>query len=142
MYQRILIPTDGSPCAENAAAHGLELARTLGSQVVFLFVMNTVPLIREGVVNFEEALDVARGEGRRIMDRALLAAGEAGVRADGLLREGNPYEVIVEESRAFDVVVMGRHGKSVLKRVLLGSVTEAVQRHARCPLIVVPGPPP
>ena len=141
MYQRILIPTDGSACAEEAIAHGLQLARSLESQVVFLFVMNTVPLIREGVVNFEEALELARGEGRRVMDRALLAAGEARVRADGLLLEGNPYEVIVEESRAFDAVVMGSHGKSVLRRVLLGSVTEAVLSRLPCPLIVVRCPP-
>jgi nucleotide-binding universal stress UspA family protein len=139
MYQQILVPTDGSACAEAAIAAALPLAKQLGSDVAFLYVMNTVPVVREGVVNFEEALEVLRVQGRTIMDRAMLAAESAGVRARGELMEGIPELVIVREAEAFDLVVMGSHGKGVLRRVLLGSVTQAVLHRIRTPLLVVPG---
>jgi nucleotide-binding universal stress UspA family protein len=138
MYQRILIPTDGSACADEAVAEGLRLAQALEATVVFLFVMNTVPVIREGVVNFEEALEILRPQGRAVMARALGAADAARIHAEGVLLEGVPSDVIVRESAAFDLLVMGSRGAGVVRRVILGSVTESVLRHVRRPMLVVP----
>ena len=57
MYNRILIPTDGSACSDAAIAHGLAVAKAMGSGLVFLFVMDTLSTWREGLVNTADALE-------------------------------------------------------------------------------------
>jgi nucleotide-binding universal stress UspA family protein len=137
VYPSILIPIDGGPCSDRAVEHGVRLAAALGSRVTLLFVMDAVPMEHEGVVNGDEALETLRAKGREIVDRAKAFAVDAGVRAEGELLEGSPAEVIVSRAGAFDLVVMGSHGKGFLKRVWLGSVTAEVLHHLQLPLLVI-----
>jgi nucleotide-binding universal stress UspA family protein len=55
-YVRILVPIDGSACSDEAIAHGVAIARAMGSAVVFLYVMDTLSSQHEGVVTMAEAL--------------------------------------------------------------------------------------
>jgi nucleotide-binding universal stress UspA family protein len=137
MYARILVPTDGSDCSDEAIAHGLAIAKAMGAAVVFLFVMDTLRARQEGVVNMAEALEALTVEGRTLLDRAEQVATRAGVRASGQLLEGTPAEVIVRRSADFQLVVMGSHGKGILRRLATGSVTEAVLHRIMRPLLIV-----
>lgn len=142
IYRAILIPTDGSRCSDAAVAHGLVLAKALGSRVVFLFVMDTLLLYREGVVTFDDALRTLRADGQRVVERAERSASAAGVTAEHELIEGQPDEVIVDRSRDFDLVVMASHGKGFLARLTVGSVTEKVLHRIARPLLVIRCAPP
>ena len=137
MYGRILIPIDGSSCSEQAVSHGVRLAAALGSTVVFLFAMDTIPVVREGVVGSGEALQILRAQGGAIVARAIEIARAANVVAEEMLVEGLAADVIVRESDGFDLVVMGSHGKGFLQRMIVGSVTEAVLHRIARPLLVI-----
>ncbi len=137
MYARILVPTDGSDCSEEAIEHGLAIAKSMGAAVVFLFVMDTLSARQEGIVNMAEALEALTVEGRTLLDRAEQVATRVGVRASAQLHEGTPAEVIVRRSTDFQLVVMGSHGKGILRRLATGSVTEAVLHRITRPLLIV-----
>jgi nucleotide-binding universal stress UspA family protein len=63
-----------------------------------------------------------------------------GVVAQALLLTGNPADTIVEKAKEIpaDVIVIGSQGHGLLRKALLGSVSEAVIRHARCNILIVP----
>jgi nucleotide-binding universal stress UspA family protein len=137
IYARILVPIDGSPCSDEAAVQAAEIARAMGSVVVFLYVMDTIGGRSEGVVNMGEALEALTVAGRAIVERAERTGIAAGVRTSGELEEGSPVQVIARRAPEFDLVVMGSHGKGILKRITVGSVTRAVLRRIEQPLLVV-----
>lgn len=148
MYQRILIPTDGSAYSETAIPHGLELARQLSLPVVLLHVLDdtlspvltstSVPLSQEVIDQFEARLQQA---GREALDRAQALAKAAGVAAESKLVQGSPASAIVAEARKDDLIVMGTHGRNSLAAFVLGSVTLRVLHEAPCPVLAVPSHP-
>jgi nucleotide-binding universal stress UspA family protein len=137
MYSHILVPTDGSPCSDEAVAHAVGIASAMSSAITFLFVMDTFGAQHEGVVNLAEAQAALTAQGRAILERVQKTAIDAGVRATGELVEGSPVDVIVRRAAAVDLVVMGSHGKGILKRLALGSVTRAIQNRVTRPLLLV-----
>lgn len=137
MYQRILVPTDGSACSDEAIKHAVTVASAMRSAVVFLFVMNTLRTYREGVVTMAQALETLTAQGKESLDRAEKVAASVGALAGVELVEGTPADVIVHRTGDFDLVVMGSHGKGLWKRLTLGSVTQAVLHRTTRPLLVV-----
>lgn len=138
-FSRILVAVDGSPIAAEAVKTALALATALGAEVQTLFVMDPhISCSSEIGPPLEELLELAVDEERRIrMElRAAVAIPEA---VNHLVRVGNPADVISEVAVHWpaDLVAVGSHGRSGLGRVLLGSVAEAVVRHAPCPVLVV-----
>lgn len=69
---------------------------------------------------------------------AVMASLPAGVSATGEVREGSPVEKLVEVSRGVDLLVLGAHHYGPVERLMGRSVSAAVRRHARCPLLVAP----
>jgi nucleotide-binding universal stress UspA family protein len=136
MYQRILVPTDGSACGDKATLHALALANAVGSSVVFLYVMDTLRNYHEGVM--ADVLKTLSEQGEQSLARALRMASAAGVEAKGELAEGDPVDVIRARAEEFDLVVMCSHGKGLWKRLTVGSVTQAVLHRIARPLLVVP----
>lgn len=145
MYKRILIATDGSPCGEVGVRHGVRLARLTGAEVIFIHVLEAVsPPVHAGIpaeIDFEEHLEAARQMGSSALEAAQRLARDAGVLARArLVGPADPAESIVEvsEEEACDLIVMGSHGRSGLRRLILGSVTEGVLRRIATALLVVP----
>ncbi len=135
-FTRILIALDGSPIAAHAADVGCELARALGAQVSVVSVVDTT--LADAVasdVSPSLLLDEARQDARRAID----AVRSEPAPAAEFLPEGKPDEEIVKTAGAWkaDLIVIGSHGRRGLERMLLGSVAEAVSRHARCPVLIV-----
>jgi nucleotide-binding universal stress UspA family protein len=146
MYERILVPTDGSDVSERAVEYAVDLAATYGAEVHALYVVDI------DAVNFglgTEQVDRIRqgrfGEMDELRERAAEATGSvATAAAHGLtvveeVRVGHPHAVIVDYADTHDVdaIVMGSHGRSGIKRALLGSVTERVLRSTHRPVLVV-----
>ena len=148
MYQRILIPTDGSTYSEAAIPQGLQLAQKLGVPVVFFHVLDeslspfltssTVPISQEFVDEFEARVKQA---GHDALERAQQLAQEARVSAESKLVEGSPAPAIIAEARKDDLIVMGTHGRNSLAAFVLGSVTLRVLHESPCPVLAVPTHP-
>jgi nucleotide-binding universal stress UspA family protein len=142
VYDRILMPTDGSGCARNATRKGLELARRLGSSVTFLHVLEN-PLVAGYAA--PEALpysaqlyqDLKKAAGE-ILDEALALAEEAGVEAHAKLIENRrPADAIHDAEADHDLVIMGTHGRRGVDRWMFGSVAEGALRRSRKPFLVI-----
>jgi len=138
MYHRILLPTDGSPGADPATDHALDLAREYDAALYALYVVDTDAL----PVDSHAALITAalETEGRVALEAIVDRAHELGV--DPVvdeLREGTPHEEILAaiDDHDVDLVVMGTHGRRGLDRYVLGSVTERVLRLSDVPVLTV-----
>ena len=136
MYERILVPTDGSPTAEAAMAEAVRMAEEHGADVHVLHVVNT----RYYDTSIESAVEPLREDAQRHMDRLVDVAEEAGVPTETAIEVGRPGREILEyvDDHGIDLVVMGTRGRGGLRRRLLGSVAEHVVTHADVPVYVVP----
>ena len=142
MYERILMPTDGSGCARKAMHKGLELARQLGSSVTFLHVLEN-PLVAgyaapEALPYSAQLYQDLKQAGREILDEALAEAEEVGVKAEAeLIENRRPADAIHDAEENHDLVVMGTHGRRGVDRWMFGSVAEAALRRASKPFLVI-----
>ncbi len=144
MYQRIVVPLDGSRWSESAIPRAAELARVHDAELVLLHVYQP----RSGDYAGQWAL---AGQ-QQIADQAYeqmqeqLIALRNSLRQEGLrareviVRGGNPAQAIcdyVETEEGISLVVMSTHGRTGLARWLMGSVAQEVIKHARCPVMLV-----
>ncbi|MBK9942924.1 MAG: universal stress protein [Kouleothrix sp.] len=124
MYQRIMVPLDGSELAQTAIDHALSICRAFAATLVLLHVRD-----RHGSVEASQRyLDFTRRE----------LAG-SGVPITLVLREGDVASAIVNaaDSEQIDVIAMATHGRSGLQRVVYGSVAEQVLRSSTKPVLLV-----
>jgi nucleotide-binding universal stress UspA family protein len=139
MYDDILIPTDGSEESARAAEEGIGLAEALGADVHAIAVVDAEIVASttytSGAAENEERMhEEAERNAKEVADRAR----ERGLEAHEVVETGIPAEKIVgyAEENA-DAVVMGTHGRSGVRRFLLGSVTDKVVRTASVPVVTV-----
>ncbi|ADD07314.1 UspA domain protein (plasmid) [Natrialba magadii ATCC 43099] len=143
MYDTILIPTDGSKGTERAIANGLDIAQQYDATVHALYVIDTAELLEVGYVgnrsDFEATIEPLEDEAKQAVGDIRERAQQHDVDVITLVREGVPYETIMEyvDESGADLIVMGTHGHRGLPRYLLGSVTERVVRMADVPVLTV-----
>lgn len=144
MYERILVPLDGSPTAEAGLRHAIALAAALKSRLVLLHVMDDFAVMVEmaSIASYEAMRDTLRQSGQAALERARQAAADAGVMCETVLREqlqARISEVIEGEAvkHRCDLVVMGTHGRRGFSRLTLGSNAEAVMRISSVPVLLV-----
>jgi nucleotide-binding universal stress UspA family protein len=142
---KILLAIDGSTCSDAAVE---EVARRPWPERSLVKVLTaweiSTPPTPEGwalPANYFEDLDAAlRKQGENIVNCAIqkLKSNKALV-ADAVLAPGSPRSVILDEAESWgaDLIVVGSHGYSAWKRLLLGSVSQAVVSHAKCSVEVV-----
>ncbi len=139
MYEHVLLPTDGSEAAANAANEAFGVVNNSGATLHIFFVVDETagPLnVRGGDERFEQA----EAEGEEVVDEITERAEQAGVEAvTGSVQQGTPHEAILDyaEENSIDLIIMGTHGRSGLDRHLLGSVTEKVVRRANPSVLTV-----
>lgn len=142
MYERILIPTDGSGTARKAARHGLQLARRLGARVTFLHVLEN-PLVSgyaapEALPYSAQLYEDLKAAAQDVLAEALAEARELGVEAETRLVENQrPTDAVHESEEHHDLVVMGTHGRRGMDRWMFGSVAEGALRRSRCPFLLI-----
>ncbi|WP_306052371.1 universal stress protein [Natronococcus wangiae] len=139
MYDRILVPTDGSPEGEHALEYAFDLARAHDARIRAIYVANVASY---GGLPMETAWegigDALRSEGQEAVGRVEELAPDD-VEVETAVLEGSPSRVIVDEAtpESCDLVVMGTHGRGGIDRLLLGSVAERVVRRASVPVLTV-----
>jgi nucleotide-binding universal stress UspA family protein len=141
MYKKILMPTDGSACSHKAITEGLEVAKSMGASVTFLYAVENISatlwISPESVPYGLELIEDLKRVGNEALSKALELAQAAGVEAETKLVEARPVEAILAEAKNHDLIVMGTHGRSGLDRFMLGSVTEAVLHRSDKPVLVL-----
>lgn len=146
MFHRVLVATGGSPWSDNAVKYAIDLARDYGLELVIAHVLTETPpyFIAEAGPSLDSLLEGSEEAGRRIIDEAMDWAAEAGVQCDSELVWGRVPEVIchVAQERDCDLIVVGSRGLTGFKRLMLGSISNAVAAKALCPVLVVKLPEP
>jgi nucleotide-binding universal stress UspA family protein len=138
VFRRILVGFDGSPQSRKALTVALELARAVKGEVEALVVIRPPEFAElEGEVQaavaeadgpLSEAIRWAKGEAARL-GQPLHVHKHLGHPAETLVR--------IAAEKGFDLVVMGRRGRSAVARWMMGSISERVVRDAHCPVMVV-----
>ncbi|WP_458186779.1 universal stress protein [Haladaptatus sp. NG-WS-4] len=130
MYERILVPTDGSSATRGAATHAIDIAKQYDATVHALHVVGD---------DLGENRSEREAEGERATDDVVELASEHGLDAVGTVLEGRPSDGILDYvgDHDIDLVVMATSGRSGVGRMLLGSVAERVVRKATIPVLLV-----
>ncbi|WP_435182567.1 universal stress protein [Halobellus sp. EA9] len=141
MYDRILVPTDGSVATAGAVDHAIELATQYDATLYALYVVDTgaYASLEMGSEIVAEALGE---EGQEAVDAVAERAAEAGVDAETAVANGIAHREIIDHAsdHEVDLIVMGTHGRTGVGRFLLGSVAEKVVRSSDVPVMTVRAP--
>jgi nucleotide-binding universal stress UspA family protein len=141
MYNRILVPLDGSKTAEAILPFVLEIAGPLDIEVTLLRVVVPIPpSVVEGSRHVVvEDTEARRAEAERYLDSLAAELRDRGVRVRTVVRRGDPVTEIASAARELevDLVAMTTHGRSGLGRLLFGSVAEAVLRSTDLPVLMM-----
>jgi nucleotide-binding universal stress UspA family protein len=136
--EKILLSTDGSEHSEGAVREAIKLAKKCGSKLTVLSVIDTNP---EFDTLAPQIVEKKAKEVRMNLDAMQARAKNEGVDCGTAVREGeDSYKYIVDEAvkNKSSMIVMGRRGRTGLKRLMMGSVTARVIGHAPCNVLVVP----
>ncbi len=143
-FKRIIVPIDFSDCSRKALEYATATARAHNSKLTILHVYEgsfVEPYVK--AANSEEEADEIMKEIERVnetkYDEFLKTVDLSGVEYEKLLKKGIPETDIVEiamEQQA-NLIVMGTHGRSGIKHILIGSTAEEVVRAVHCDIIIV-----
>lgn len=139
MYDSVLIPTDGSPGAEAAIGHGVNIAEKYGATVHALYIIDAGDPSGSSTEQLENLETELQEQGEESAETVTAQAALEGVDAVREISSGAPRKAILAyaDDADIDLIVMGSHGKTGLSRVLLGSVAEHVVRHSSSPVLIV-----
>lgn len=140
LYDRILVPTDGSKATERAVREAVDLAAAHDATIHALYVVNTASFASIPTESSVEGVsDMLEREGDTALQAVEEAAVERGVPVERVQLDGSPAREIVRyaERSDCDLVVMGTHGRGGIDRLLLGSVAERVVRSSTIPVLTV-----
>ena len=147
MYQRILVPLDGSETSDCGLREAIALSRGQKVTLFFLHVVDDFSMLVEmtSVRSYDEMLKGLRQYGLELLAKARRVAEEAGVHGESLLREvtnERVADVIVHQAKQHecDLIVMGTHGRRGFSRIAMGSEAEQVARTSPVPVLLVRQP--
>ena len=135
--RKLLVGYDGSPQSEKAVDVAFSLAECVDATVLIFAIAR--PPEPSTAVELEAVLDSAKEhfeEGfKKILERA--RGRDLNVNTD--MAVGHPAEQIIHRAEAdgIDLIILGRRGRSMISRMVLGSVSERALRYANCPVMVV-----
>ena len=141
---KILLATDGSEEARQAAQAAAELSKDTGSEVHVAYVLPSPRELRGHHTYSKEVmksvLEQAEGEARSFLEEQAKQIGASGGKvAETHLATGEPDKEIVRlsEELGAGTIVIGSRGLGAVRKTLMGGVSDSVVRHAHCPVFVV-----
>lgn len=142
--KRILVPTDFSPFANEAAKTAADIARKTGAELVFLHVVS-FPIYESGVLPYQDYQDVAENLFilklvKQNFEKLLASDFLKGITVAKGISYSGIYEAITEniEKHSIDLIVMGTHGVTgYVDEFFVGSNTDKVIRKSKVPVIAV-----
>jgi nucleotide-binding universal stress UspA family protein len=134
-WKKILVGTDGSKYSGIAINKAIDFAAAYGGSLV---VVSVVDVPAEYYAEAPEAVEDMVRKAKEYTAAVKKQAEAAGVNAETYVGEAEAFEAIVKLAReqAVNMIVVGSHGRTGLRRLLMGSVTENVIGHAPCPVLV------
>jgi nucleotide-binding universal stress UspA family protein len=146
MYQKILLPTDGSKLSKKAMVNAIAMAKLCAAELV---VVNVVP--RYPMSYFEGAVPLAPNDiskieaswtasGQTVVDGVAKAAAAKGVATKTVVVRGDVVsDAVLATAKKYkcDLIIMASHGRKGIKRLLLGSETQHVLTHATIPVLIL-----
>jgi nucleotide-binding universal stress UspA family protein len=135
-WKTIFLNTDGSKYSEAATESAINFAKFHGGDLMVLSVVEvTEEFIARAPGMLEELIKKAKG----FVEDVRKKAEESNIKTTTFVREGEAYKVITDlaKEQKADIIFMGSHGRTGLKRLLMGSVTAKVIGYAPCPVLVV-----
>ncbi len=137
-FEKLLLATDGSESAEAAIQEAVNIAKVCSSR---LYVISVVEVNPEYEALAPQIVEKAETETNEHLESVKKKAEKEGIRCEVIAHQGEePYRFIVDEAVKLkaDMIIMGSHGRTGLKRLMMGSVTSRVIGHAPCKVLVVP----
>ena len=137
--KKILFPTDFSTLSDAALKHATTLAKDTGATLVIVHVEEP-PAAYGGGEMYYGLPDPDVADLQKMLEA--VKPTDPSVTFEHRLVTGQPAREIVElaKEKGVDLIVMGTHGRTGLGRILMGSVAEAVVRHAPCPVFTFKEP--
>jgi len=148
MYQRILVPIDGSPTSNKGLDEAIKLARLTGAELRLVHVVDQLTF----VTGYEpyglyagDMIQWMREAGEKILAEAQAKVQAQGIKVDGKLFDNlasRLSDAVVGQAKTWgaDLIVIGTHGRSGIKRLVLGSGAEQILRMAPVPVLLVRAP--
>ena len=148
MYQRILVPIDGSTTSAFGLDEAIKLAKLTGASLRLIHVVDALTITTGLVPSAYYADEVpprAKGVGVQILEQARARVAASGVKVDTFLFDSmvaRVSETVIEQAKAWnaDLIVIGTHGRRGVGRILLGSDAEQIVRTAPVPVLLVRAP--
>jgi len=142
---RILLAIDDSLFSSSATDTLIAQVKAEGVEVRVLHVLEPFPRDLAETMGSKEQPDFAlarvklRERAKELVAKTMQKLQRAGFKVSSSIEEGDPRSVILYQAEMWDadLIVLGSHGRTGLDRFLIGSVSEAVARHARCSVQVV-----
>jgi len=139
-YRKILVAVDGSESSKNAFRQACRIAREDKSWITAI---TAIPLYQdqfEVLSTKEKVSKRLKEEGEKILSEIKKIADEEDVHIKQTLVEGSPFETIIDAAQegGYDLIVMGRHGRTHFERAFMGSVTAKVIGYFKGRILVVP----
>jgi nucleotide-binding universal stress UspA family protein len=148
VYQRILVPIDGSPTSDKALTTAIQMAQAFGARLRLIHVMEETAYLT-GYDPFGgyagDLIRIMRESGEKILEEGMKAVQAAGVAVDTMLIDelGQRLgEAVANGAKLWnaDLIVVGTHGRRGVGRLLMGSGAEQIIRQAPMPVLVVRSP--
>lgn len=141
MYKKILVPLDGSTLAEAALPHAEALAKSEQAEIIILRVPNlpAADLFARYPAMANKIVEDMEIETDKYLQEEVNKLSKEGVRVSSLIREGPVPDTILavaDETHA-DVIAMSTHGRTGIRRWLLGSVADKIVHHAHIPVMLI-----
>ena len=139
-YQNIMVAVDGSHEAELAFEKGVNVALRNNSRLTIAHVIDTRALKSDSTVD-AEVYEELQADAKKLMDQYAEKAKEAGVtNVVTVVEMGNPKTLLatdIPEEQKVDLIMVGATGLNAFERLLVGSSSEYILRHAKVDLLVV-----
>jgi nucleotide-binding universal stress UspA family protein len=145
MYERILVPVDGSPPSNAGLAEAMKVARLTGAQLRLLHVVDELPFVlgTEGYGAMSaDVLTLLRETGEQILQDGRTRVKDSGIAVDTVLCDslsGRLCDLVAKQAKEWraDLIVLGTHGRRGMRRALLGSDAEQILRTAPASVLLV-----
>lgn len=140
MYDRVILPTDGSECAMKGVEEGLDMAADLDIEVLSIYVIDSSEyegLHHESIKS--SAKEGLKEKGKKALERVKEGAKEKDVDLKTKLLKGTPYKEITDAAEEKDIIYISTHGLSGFTHLFLGSTTERVLKNTQNTVAVVNG---
>jgi nucleotide-binding universal stress UspA family protein len=147
MYQRILVPFDGSDTSGRGLDEAIRLARLTGGRIRLVHVMDVLAFVGGLSFGSDDVLRVLVDAGARTLAAAKARVEASGVPVDTYMPETfgeRVCDVVVAQAKAWtaDLIVIGTHGRRGIGRLVIGSDAEQIVRAAPVPVLLVRSPAP